>query len=156
MDQSATNVHVDHEGVAHDDHERLADLVVRRPAPTERLATIGDVARECRVTLRALRFYEGKGLLEPIRDGSTRLYDEEALRRLRIIVRAKRVGFSLAEIRELLDFLSATSPIPRRLAGTLDRLRRQVDLLEMQRREAELSLLVLGREIAALEAVVEG
>ncbi len=154
MDQSATHVHADPTDIGGD--ALLADLVARRPAPVERLATIGDVARECGVTLRALRFYEGKGLLKPIREGSTRLYDEEALRRLRIVLRAKRVGFSLIEIRELLEFLSTTNPIPRRLAGTLDRLRRQVDLLELQRREAELSLLALGREIAALEAVVEG
>ena len=135
---------------------RLAELVAGAARRGDRLLGIGDVSRECGVTLRALRFYEGKGLLSPIRDGGVRLYDEEALRRLAIVVRAKRVGLSLGEIRELLDFVTATGSRPRRLSGTLERLRRQVDMLEDQRREAERSLAALRAEIAALEAGLSG
>jgi DNA-binding transcriptional MerR regulator len=129
----------------------LAFLIDRREAPADHLRTIGEVSRECGVTLRALRFYEGKGLLRPSREGATRLYDDVALRRLEIIVRAKRVGFTLIEIRELLDLIFSPAPVAERLGGTLDRLRRQVDLLEIQRLEVERALDTAHGEIAALE-----
>ena len=64
---------------------------------------IGDLAREFDVTLRALRFYEDRGLVTPERSGTTRLYSEQDRERLRIALFCKRIGLSLGEIGEMLD-----------------------------------------------------
>ncbi len=64
---------------------------------------IGDLAREFGVTLRTLRFYEDRGLVNPGRSGTTRLYDSADRERLRIALFCKRIGMSLGEIREVLD-----------------------------------------------------
>ena len=138
---------------AHGD-DRLAGLMEPSDDGSARRLTIGEMARECGVTLRALRFYEGKGLLKPSREGTSRAYDATALRRLRIIVRAKQVGFSLIEIRDLLDLVFSTKPIERRLAGTLERLKSQVGLLEEQQQEVARALSTIGEEIRAIEAKI--
>jgi len=72
--------------------------------PLEMDATykIGDLAREFEVTLRTLRFYEDRGLINPARAGTTRLYSEEDRERLRIALFCKRIGLSLGEIRDVL------------------------------------------------------
>ena len=65
--------------------------------------TIGDLAREFDVTLRALRFYEDKGLLSPRREGLARLYSAADRVRLQLILKGKRLGFTLAEISEMVE-----------------------------------------------------
>jgi DNA-binding transcriptional MerR regulator len=65
-------------------------------------ATIGEVAREFAVSLRTLRFYEDRGLLQPRRQGASRLYNAADRRRLRIILKGKQLGFTLTEIRALI------------------------------------------------------
>jgi DNA-binding transcriptional MerR regulator len=65
--------------------------------------SITQLRREFDVTARTLRFYEDKGLLEPARDGQTRLYSHRDRARLKLILLGKRVGFSLADIKEILD-----------------------------------------------------
>jgi DNA-binding transcriptional MerR regulator len=72
-------------------------------AKAERSWTISELAREFKVTARALRFYEDKGLLNPKRDGLNRVYSLRDRGRLQLILRGKRVGFPLSEIKELLD-----------------------------------------------------
>src|ERR1700760_1168825 len=76
----------------------LTDL--RRP---NRTFTIRQLCQEFKCTPRALRFYEDKGLLAPARDGLNRVYSYKDRARLQLILRGKRVGLSLAEIREILD-----------------------------------------------------
>ena len=66
------------------------------------LLSIGDMARTFGVSLRTLRFYEGRGLLDPKRDGSSRYYGAEDRRRLKLILKGKQLGFTLAEIREFI------------------------------------------------------
>ena len=70
---------------------------------TNETFTIGDLAREFDVTLRAIRFYEDEGLLAPRREGSRRVYSKRDRVRLKLILRGKRLGFSLAEVREMLE-----------------------------------------------------
>jgi DNA-binding transcriptional MerR regulator len=65
--------------------------------------TIGEVSRLYGVTLRALRFYEQRGLLQPIRRGGSRLYDGVQKIRLQMILKGKHLGFTLTEIADLLD-----------------------------------------------------
>jgi len=69
--------------------------------------SIGQLAREFDVTTRAIRFYEGEGLLSPLRRGQTRLFEQRDRTRLKLILRGKRLGFSLAEIREIVDMYDA-------------------------------------------------
>ncbi len=73
---------------------------LRRP---ERTYTIRQLCIEFKVTPRALRFYEDKGLLSPAREGLNRVYNYRDRARLTLILRGKRVGLSLSEIREILD-----------------------------------------------------
>ncbi|KTS36925.1 MerR family transcriptional regulator [Methylobacterium indicum] len=87
---------------------RSAGPVARPGRPAGRSAspatlTIGDLAEEFGVTLRALRFYEAKGLLHPQRRGTTRLYTEDDRSRLATILRGKELGFTLREIAAMVD-----------------------------------------------------
>lgn len=134
-----------------DGKEDLASLVTREVDASDRVWTIGELAREYDVTLRAMRFYEAKGLLEPSRDGMVRFYDARNHRRLRIILRAKRAGFSLVEIRDLLDLAGSRDPRDRRLGVLRERLQRQVGRLEDMRRETDAALSAVGEEIGALD-----
>src|SRR5262249_41987406 len=64
--------------------------------------TIGELSREFGVTLRALRFYENKGLISPQRDGLNRLYSQGDRTRLALILKGKKLGFTLGEIRQMI------------------------------------------------------
>ena len=73
-------------------------------APRSGLAppfTIGEVADKFDMTLRALRFYESRGLLSPKRQGRTRLYDQSECERIALILKGKKLGFTLAEIKQM-------------------------------------------------------
>jgi DNA-binding transcriptional MerR regulator len=69
----------------------------------EALFTIGQMAEQYKITLRALRFYESSGLIHPKRRGTTRLYSAVDRQRLEMILRGRQLGFSLAEIHEFID-----------------------------------------------------
>ena len=71
--------------------------------------SISQLAQDCDVTTRTLRFYEDQGLLEPPRDGQRRIYTRRDRVRLMLILRGKRIGLSLLEIRELFDLYDAAS-----------------------------------------------
>jgi DNA-binding transcriptional MerR regulator len=99
--------------------------------------TIGEVAREFGVTLRTLRFYEDRSLIRPRRLGNARYYGGQDRVRLRMILKGKQLGFTLAEISELIGAEDAAelSDIEERLqpAQIVD----QLDHLERQRREID-------------------
>mgnify|MGYP001767159236 CR=1 FL=1 len=130
--------------------ETLASLIVSPPVSVDRTWTIGELARECDVTLRALRFYEGKGLITPTRAGGARLYGREEVRRLRLVLRLKDLGFSLAEIAGLVDRLLGSGDVAERLSALLGRVESQVEVLDEQRRQASRALGVIEHEIAEL------
>ena len=73
------------------------------PRDPQRIYSIAELAREFAITARTIRFYEDEGLIKPKRQGLTRLYSVGDRTRLGWILRGKRLGFSLAEIKELLD-----------------------------------------------------
>ncbi|WP_348994677.1 MerR family DNA-binding transcriptional regulator [Cobetia sp. BMC6] len=75
--------------------------------PTQRTWSIGELARHFDVTTRTIRFYEQEGLLHPERRGQTRVYRDKDRVRLKLTLRGKRLGFSLAEIREVVDLYDA-------------------------------------------------
>jgi DNA-binding transcriptional MerR regulator len=72
------------------------------PARTEPVYTIGQLAERFGITLRTLRFYESQGLLAPARQRQRRLYSRADVDRLAVILRAKKLGFSLAECRQMI------------------------------------------------------
>lgn len=122
------------------------------PAPAHAMFTIRDLAEEFDVTARALRFYETKGLLRPMRRGQARIYSATERARLALILRGKRVGFSLDEIKELLDLHEMDPGQRDALAGMLERMRaRRVDL-ERQRADIEHAIVDLENGCEWLEA----
>ena len=82
--------------------------------------TISDMAREFGVTLRRLRFYEDKHLLNPRRDGMNRLYSRRDRARLKLVLMGKKVGFSLAEIKDMLDLYDLKDGQATQLQAALD------------------------------------
>ena len=103
--------------------------------------TIGDVARHYVVSLRTLRFYEDKGLLKPRRQGTARYYSARDRVRLELILKGKRLGFTLAEIFDLIASRSSESPEEKEadLTVRLDRhqISSQIAHLEQQRVELD-------------------
>lgn len=89
---------------------------------------ISDLAREFDVTTRTIRFYEDKGLIAPARDGQRRVYSARDRVRLKLIMRGKRLGFSLDEIRRMIDLYDEDPSEVRQLRLFLEKIdeRRQV------------------------------
>lgn len=113
--------------------------------------TIGDLAREFGITLRALRFYEDRGLLSPRREGLARIYDARDRHRLSVILKGKQLGFTLAEIRAMLaEDRSGDGTANLRLS--LDQIEDQISHLEQQRAEIEEALVELKARRAGLSA----
>ena len=90
-----------------------------RAAQAERTWTVGELADELGITTRTLRFYEAEGLIAPARAGSARIYDHRDRTRLRLILRGKRFGMSLSEIREIVDMYDGAASSERRQLETL-------------------------------------
>ena len=67
----------------------------------QHICSIGELANEFDITTRSVRFYEDQGLLIPYRRGNTRIFDDKCRTRLKLILRNKRMGFSLSEIKDL-------------------------------------------------------
>jgi DNA-binding transcriptional MerR regulator len=84
-----------------------------------RMWTVGELADELGITTRTLRFYEAEGLVTPARSGSARIYDHRDRARIRLILRGKRFGMSLAEIREIVDMYDGAASSERRQLETL-------------------------------------
>lgn len=105
-----------------------------------RLYTVTELAYELGVTARAIRFYEAKGLLEPRRVGQNRVYSYRDRARLLLILRGKRLGFSLAEVQEYLDLYDADPSRREQFLHLLRGVRERIADLEQQRRDLELTL----------------
>jgi len=115
--------------------------------PPSTTYTISDLAKEFALTTRAIRFYEDEGLLAPLRSGRHRVYGERDRVRIKLLLRGKRLGLSLSEIRELLDLYDATGGERPQLVKFLEVLAARRAMLEQQREDISFVL----DEIDALE-----
>ncbi|MCM8733783.1 DNA-binding transcriptional regulator, MerR family [Azospirillum oryzae] len=102
----------------------------------EQLYTVNQLAEELGITPRALRFYEVKGLLAPNRVGNNRVYTKRDRARLKLILRGKRLGFSLAEIREYLDLYNVNGGVEQQ-KNLLKRVQKRLKDLAQQREDLE-------------------
>lgn len=101
------------------------------------LFSIGDLAREFGVTTRTIRFYEDQGLLSPTRDGQNRIYQTRDRVRLKLILRGKRLGFSLKEIKNLIELYDAPEGEGRQLRVFIEKIRARRAELLIQRDDIE-------------------
>ncbi len=120
------------------------------------LFTVNQLAEELGVTARAIRFYEAKGLIAPGRAGTTRVFDRRDRARLMLVLRGKRLGFSLASIREFLDLYDADRSQGAQLRLLLDSTRGRIRELERQREDLDQTLRELREGEAEAERVLRG
>jgi DNA-binding transcriptional MerR regulator len=120
----------------------------RSPAEPRDLFAIADLAREFGISTRAIRFYESKGLLAPERVGGARIFRRRDRARLILILRGKRLGFSLRDISDYLSLYDARSQTAQ-VELLVGKVEERLDLLETQQRDLETTIAEL-REIRTL------
>ena len=104
------------------------------------LSTVPELSKQLNITERAIRFYESKGLVYPQRIGNTRVFNYKDRARLIIIIRAKKLGFSLSEIKDYLELYDVDKNHQRQADFALKNVRDKIELLEDQREEIGLLL----------------
>jgi len=114
---------------------------------TDKTMTIREMCDSFDVTPRTLRFYEQKELLFPVRDGQKRLFTRRDRARLKLILRGKRFGFSLEEIRQLLDLYDMGDQQATQLARTFELAKKHLAEMEAQRDELQIAIEELKEQI---------
>ncbi len=122
---------------------------------TETTYTIGQMCTEFSVTPRTLRFYEYKELLSPIREGQKRLFTNKCRARLSLILRGKRFGFSLVEIKDLLDLYDIGDGQVTQLSATLDAAEQHHRDLTAQRDELNQAIDDLEQQISMVREMLQ-
>jgi DNA-binding transcriptional MerR regulator len=116
--------------------------------------TIGELAREFDVTHRTLRFYEDKGLVSPRRRGLNRIYSRRDRARLKLVILGKKVGFSLAEIKEMLELYDLKDGQATQLQMALTRFTEQIGLLRRQKQDIEQAIDELTRTMEVVAGML--
>ncbi len=122
--------------------------------PSKTVFTIGDLAREFDITLRTLRFYEDRGLLNPRRQGQQRLYGRRDRARLDLILRGKRVGFSLNEIKEMLDLYDLRDGQVTQMRVALGKFEDRIAALRRQKLDIEEAIVELERTVEIVTGIL--
>ena len=125
------------------------------PGNKKTMFTIGELAKEFGVTLRTLRFYEDKGLINPKRDGQNRLYNRRDRARLKLVLMGKQVGFSLDEICDMLDLYDLRDGQVVQLRVALDKFNEQIDVLKQQKRHIEQAIDELSRTVEVVSGMLK-
>ncbi len=121
------------------------------PTNAQETFTITELSREFNVTARAIRFYEDKGLIAPTRNGQQRVFSPRDRARLRLILVGKRVGFSLAEIGEMLDLYDLGDRRETQWRHSREKFEKQIVDLEQQRQDLEGALEELRKGIEYID-----
>ena len=116
-----------------------------------RFYSIGEMCEAFGVTARALRFYEDEKLISPERRGTTRLYTDRDRARLTWILRGKSVGFSLSDIRELLDLYDIGDRQHTQMVATLERCRERITALHRQKHDIDATIAELEEFCSLLD-----
>ena len=116
---------------------------MNRTKDDSRTYSISELAREFDVTTRSIRFYEDQGLLNPARQGQTRIYSKQDRVRLKLTLRGKRLGFSLADIRDLFDLYDADKSSRIQLQTMLGLVADKRETLQQQLEDIKMVLLEL-------------
>jgi DNA-binding transcriptional MerR regulator len=141
------------------DHRRdlaVPDLVAGfdRDATGADVFTIRDLTRDLGVSARTLRFYEEKGLVDPRRNGQERLYSRRDRARLKYVLMGKSVGFSLEEVREMLDLYDLGDGGVTQLNVALEKFRERIDRLARQKSDIDRAITELSRACRAVEGML--
>ncbi len=113
--------------------------------------SITDLAEQFQVTSRTIRFYEDKGLVTPSREGLTRIYSRSDRARLKLILRGRRLGFSLQDIKKMIDLYDPEKGSTEQLNYTLEKCKDQLDKLKSQRQDINEAIDELEDSISDLE-----
>lgn len=116
--------------------------------------SISQLSEEFGITPRAIRFYEDEELIKPSRQGQSRIYSPRDRARLALILRGKRVGFSLVEIKEMLDLYDMNDGQSTQLTHAIKKFNERINSLERQRGDIEQALVELRQGRARLEVLL--
>tara|TARA_B100000676_G_C17988665_1_gene793511 strand:+ start:576 stop:962 length:387 start_codon:yes stop_codon:yes gene_type:complete len=114
--------------------------------------SISDLAQEFNLTTRAIRFYEDEGLLQPGRSGRRRVYSARDRVRLKLILRGKRLGFSLSDVRAIIEMYDLDAGETGQLRYFLNQIQERREALKQQRSDIDLTL----RELDEIESQCQG
>jgi DNA-binding transcriptional MerR regulator len=134
--------------------EAVAEAKDAVPANGEDYIRIGEMAKKYGITLRTLRFYEDKGLISPKRDGATRLYSRRDNARLKLILLGRKVGFSLRDVKQMMDLYDPKGANTKQLRLALEKSEKQLSRLQKQRAVIDDAIKELSNTISTVRQML--